>query len=287
MQVHFWPRETPSSMLSVLRSRAFLSAFGRAVMSHCCVQIAVVALWQLWTLLVAITANGISTKALLTSSNKHVKSHNASQTDNATHVLDYFNVQVWSSLQPPQHAALPIICLIHGQLVWWGCVWKWGGDGGANWLGVAAGYTSNLQKTRTHTYRWRHKLCLACSFMAVMEFLNLCVSIVDLFISFLSDCVHTKRLLSQIFLSISLPLFLCLSLPRHCVLPLLLCILTSCWGIKSERAVPCNAYETAQQEERHRKFLHLFKYLFFIQRESLLSADPSFSSSLFSSGSFP
>lgn len=88
----------------------------------------------------------------------------------------------------------------------------------------------------------------------------MCVSSMDLFISFHSGCLHTKRLLSRIFLSISLPLFfppssVCLS-PFPVSLSLRLRILASCRRVKSEWGVLRYAYEAVvprQQREKQQK----------------------------------
>lgn len=51
-----------------------------------------------------------------------------------------------------------------------------------------------------------------------------------------------------------LPSLFCLSLPFLYVFSLQLCVLASCWRVKSEWGVVCNAYETAQREKQHKNF---------------------------------
>lgn len=82
----------------------------------------------------------------------------------------------------------------------------------------------------------------------------------DLFISFHSGCVHTVQFLSQIFLSISLPLFFppssvsIFSLFSVSPVSLQLCILASCWRVKSEWFVLClwSCGTSPQQERQHK-----------------------------------
>lgn len=97
--------------------------------------------------------------------------------------------------------------------------------------------------------------------------LTLDASEVDVFISFRRGCVHTKWPLSKIFLSVSLPLDL--PLVSSAV------YFNKNSRLESESAVVqclCNCIVRAATP----KTLHMFKYLFFIQREKLLSADSSF-----------
>lgn len=123
-------------------------------------------------------------------------------------------------------------------------------------------------------------------------------SSMDLFISFHSGRLHTKLLLSQIFPSISLPLFFPPSSACVSPFPVSLSLSSAVYfskflkgEIRMRRFVLClwSCATSAQQEEQlKKKFSICSNICFLIQRETLFSADTSFISFFLSDfGLFP
>lgn len=95
-----------------------------------------------------------------------------------------------------------------------------------------------------------------------------CVSSMDLFISFHSGCLHTKSSSLSHFLPSSLPPVSISPFPVS--LSLQLCILASCWRVKSEWGIWCYAYE-AVVPPQHKKNSSICSNICFLFNEKHFS----------------